>query len=128
MKQTDLEKLANGLAGGTGTGTVTVTQTIDGEQEEFEYNIVGAANEVLGVAEEMEKYNLSKSDLTAEQTRRLDRGQKALQHLFGALGTHLDTLSKNDGTLELPNGNTVDLPNAAVSQSTNASVPDPTIF
>lgn len=118
MQKSDLERFQDGLASGSGPESATITQ--DGT--DYDYNLIGAVNEMLTVFEDMEKYGLAWSDLTTEQQNAVDRGQQALQEQAGNLGDLLSTIGGNDGDVTLGDGRTIDLPNPA-SNTTSKDIP-----
>lgn len=112
MKKEDLNRITDGLAQGAG-------EAPNG------YNIVGAANAIQRVLEPLEEYEpLTASDIPDEDMQVLKEAQEDLQWHIRELGDLLGSLTGNDGSVELPNGERVDLPAAASSAEKTVDLPD----
>jgi len=119
MKKSDLDRITDGMAQGGGELSLT-----DSDGDERAYNLVGAVNELTNILDEMERYGLAYSDLTAEQQEDLGLAQEAIQYYEAELGGLLASFTGDDGAVEDDNGNAlVDLPGAATSAASNVDLP-----
>jgi len=88
-------------------------------------NLVGAIKTISNMADIMEKRNFtSVSELTDREQQKLEDAQEDFQYLFGELGSTINEVTGDDGTLELSDGTVVDLPRAATSTKQTVDAPD----
>lgn len=122
MDKADLERFQNGLASGNGEDSAVITQGSGEDEVDYEYNLVGATNEMLNVLDDMEQYDLTWSDLSQEQQNAVDRGQQAMQQQMSALSDLFSQLAGEDGSVVLDDGREINLPNQA-SDTANKNAP-----
>lgn len=84
-------------------------------------NLIGAANELVSIAEKMETYGLSYADLPEEEQTDLDEAFEDLQHNWAALANLLAGWTDDDATVDDADGNPIaDPPDVAASAAAEA--------
>lgn len=89
-------------------------------------NLLGALNNLLDIAERMDEYGQTYSDLSDEKQAEFDGAHEDLQfHIKKLANVFGAELVGADDAIELPNGNTVDLPKQAIAVgSTSKNLPN----